>query len=81
MFQTGKYYLNDKCSVTVKQSAYLMLLKDEDRVCLAKSETREIPRPIHLRVTTTRLAQLGEDRSAKQGETNLNLGHANNQGL
>ena len=81
MFQTGKYYLNDKCSVTVKQSAYLMLLKDEDRVCLAKSETRELPRPTHLQVTAARLAQLGEDRSAKQEDTNLNLGRANNQGL
>ena len=67
--------------MTVKQSAYLMRLKDADGFCLTKSETRELPRPIHLRVTTTRLAQLGEDRSAKQGETNLNLGHANNQSL
>ena len=45
MFQTGKYYLNDKCSVTVKQCPYLMLLKDEDRVYLTKSETRELPHP------------------------------------
>ena len=79
MFQTGKYYLNDKCSVKVKQCAYLMLLKDEDRVYLTKSETRELPRPTHLRVTAARLAQLGEDRSAKQEDTNLNLGGANNQ--
>ena len=81
MFQTGKYYLNDKCSVTVKQSAYLTLLKDEDRVCLTKSQTRELPRPTHLRVAGARLAQLGENRSAKQKDTNLNLGSANNQCL
>lgn len=67
--------------MTVKQSAYLMLLKDDDGFCLTKNETREIPRPTYLRVAGARLAQLGEDRSAKQGQTNLNLGHANNQGL
>ena len=81
MFQTGKYYLNDKCSVTVKQCPYLMLLKDEDRVYLTKSETRELPRPTHLRVTAAWLAQFGEDRPAKQEDTNLNLGRANNQGF
>ena len=79
MFQTRKYHLNYKCSVTVKQSAYLMFLKDDDGVFLKKSETRELPRPTHLRVTAARLAQLGEDRSAKQEDTNLNLGGANNQ--
>ena len=58
-----------------------MLLKDEDRVYLTKSETRELPRLTHLRVTAARLAQLGEDQSAKQEDTNLTLGRANNQGL
>ena len=45
MFQTGKCYLNDKCSVTVKQSAYLTLLKDEDRVCLTKAKLENFPSP------------------------------------
>lgn len=58
-----------------------MLLRDEDQVCLTKSETRELPRPTHLRVTTTRLAQLGEDRPAKQEDTNLNVGGINNHGF
>lgn len=58
-----------------------MLLRDEDRVCLTKSETRELPRPTHLRVTTARFAQLGEDRPAKQEDTNLNVGGINNHGF
>ena len=58
-----------------------MLLKDDDRDCLTKSETRELPRPTHLRVTGARLAQLGEQWPVKQEDTNLNLGRANNQGF
>ena len=73
--------MNEKCSVRVKQSAYLMLLKDDDGVRLPKSETGELPHPTHLRVTATRSAQLGEDPSAKQEDTNLNIGCASNQGL
>ena len=48
---------------------------------LNKSQTRELPLPTHLRVAGARLAQLGEDRSAKQKDTNLNLGSVNNQCL
>ena len=58
-----------------------MLLKDDDGVCLTKSETRELPRPTHLRVTAAPLAQLEEDWPAKQEDTNLNLGCVNNQGF
>lgn len=58
-------------SQTVKQSAYLMLLKDEYGVCLTKTETGELPRLIHLRVTAARLAKLGDNRCAKQEDTNL----------